>query len=52
VATWTRGARSGAQRITLSRKLPTGKTLKRGRYKLSLAVGAGATASAAAIRVR
>jgi hypothetical protein len=48
---WTRVARRGGNQLTLTRKLPGGKTLKRGRYRLSVALSATAKASAA-LRVR
>jgi hypothetical protein len=52
VATWTRKAHRGGNRYTLKRKLPTGRTLKRGSYRLSVGLSASAKASSAAIRVR
>ena len=49
--TWTRAAHRGGNRFTLTRKLPTGKTLKRGSYTLSVALSGSAKASSASIRV-
>ncbi|MDA0171576.1 S8 family serine peptidase [Solirubrobacter taibaiensis] len=49
--TWTRQAHRGGNQFTLTRKLPTGKTLKRGRYTLSVALSGSAKASSASIRV-
>ena len=51
VATWTKHGVSGANRVTLTRKLPTGRTLKAGSYTLAVGLSADAK-SAAAIRVR
>ena len=50
VATWTKHGVRGANKVTLTRKLPTGRTLKAGAY--TLAVGLNASAKTAAIRVR
>ena len=50
--TWTRAAHRGGNQFTLTRKLPTGKTLKRGSYTLSVALSGSAKASSASIRVR
>ena len=51
LASWTSRGRAGANTVTLTRQLPTGKTLKPGSY--TLAVGLSATAkSSRVIRVR
>ena len=50
LGTWTRQAHRGGNQFTLTRKLPSGKTLKRGSYRLSVALSGSAKASAA-IRV-
>jgi hypothetical protein len=50
VATWTKQAHRGGNQFTLTRKLPTGKTLKRGAYTLSVSLSPTARASTA-IRV-
>lgn len=50
VATWTKQAHRGGNQFQLTRKLPTGRTLKRGAYTLSVAVNASAKTSTA-IRV-
>jgi hypothetical protein len=50
--TWTRAAHRGGNQFTLKRTLPTGKTLKRGSYTLSVALSGSAKASSASIRVR
>ncbi len=49
LASWSRGGRAGANTVTLTRKLPNKRTLKRGTYTLTAA--AGATAKSATIRV-
>ncbi|MDA0182411.1 S8 family serine peptidase [Solirubrobacter phytolaccae] len=51
LATWTKQAHRGGNQFTLTRKLPTGKTLKRGAYTLSVSLSASAQSSTA-IRVR
>ena len=51
VTTWTRRSAKGANAVTLTRKLPNGKTLKAGAYTLSVGISASAKSSAA-IRVR
>ncbi|MBE2317458.1 S8 family serine peptidase [Solirubrobacter sp. CPCC 204708] len=51
VATWTRKGQGGGNHFTLTRRLPTGKTLKRGSYKLAVSLSATAQASAS-LRVR
>jgi hypothetical protein len=50
VASWTKRGVQGTNRVTLTRKLPTGRTLRAGAY--TLAVGVSATAKSASIRVR
>jgi subtilisin family serine protease len=50
LASWTKRGVRGANRVTLTRRLPTGRTLKAGAY--TLAVGLNASAKTAAIRVR
>jgi subtilisin family serine protease len=51
LSAWTGKARGGANSVTIKRRLPTGKTLKRGTYRLS--VGLNATVSTSrSIRVR
>ena len=45
LATWTSRGRTGANTFTLTRRLPTGKTLKPGSYTLAVAVSATATSS-------
>jgi hypothetical protein len=50
LATWTKHGVKGANKVTLRRKLPTGRTLKAGSY--TLAVALNARAKTAAIRVR
>jgi subtilisin family serine protease len=50
VASWTKHGVKGANKVTLTRKLPTGRRLKSGSY--TLAVGLNASAKTAAIRVR
>ncbi len=40
LATWTRKAATGANTVTLSRRLPTRRTLARGAYRLSLKLSA------------
>jgi subtilisin family serine protease len=49
--TWTKLGQPGTNSLVLKRKLPSGKTLKRGSYTLSVAVSQAAAASKA-IRVR
>jgi subtilisin family serine protease len=44
-ATWSKLGRAGANTVLLRRKLPTGKTLKRGSYRLSVTVSPTAGAS-------
>ena len=51
VATWTRQAPRARNAVTLTRKLPTGTTLKAGAYTLAVGLSASAKSSAA-IRVR
>ena len=51
LASWTRPGAKGANRVTLTRKLPTGRTLKAGAYTLAVGLSASAKSSAA-IRVR
>ncbi|RKQ92922.1 subtilisin family serine protease [Solirubrobacter pauli] len=51
VASWTKRAHRGGNQYTLTRKLPTGATLKRGAYTLSVSLSATAKSSTA-IRVR
>ena len=46
LGTWTRRAHRGGNQFTLTRKLPTRKTLKRGSYRLSVALSGSARASA------
>ena len=46
LGTWTRRAHRGGNQFTLTRKLPTRKTLKRGSYRLSVALSGSAKASA------
>jgi len=48
---WTTKGRSGANSVTIMRRLPTGRTLKPGSYKLSVGLTATATSSRS-IRVR
>lgn len=52
LATWTEQAHRGGNLYTLTRKLPNGKTLKRGAYTLSVSLSASAKASSTPIRVR
>lgn len=51
LATWSKQAHRGGNQFTLTRTLPTGKTLKRGAYTLSVSLSASAKSSTA-IRVR
>jgi subtilisin family serine protease len=51
LSTWTKTGRSGANTVTITRRLPTGRTLKPGTYKLSVGLSATATSSRS-IRVR
>jgi len=51
LATWTKQAHRGGNRFTLTRKLPSGKTLKRGAYTLSVSLSPSARSSTG-IRVR
>jgi subtilisin family serine protease len=51
LASWTRSGRAGANSTVITRRLPTGKTLKRGRYTLSVSLNANAT-SLRSLRVR
>jgi subtilisin family serine protease len=51
VATWTSKGKTGTNAVTLTRKLPTGATLKSGAYTLGVGLSASAKRSAA-IRVR
>ena len=50
-SSWTTKGRSGANRVTITRRLPTGRTLKPGSYTLSVGLSATATSSRS-IRVR
>ena len=43
LASWTRRGRTGANSIALTRRLPTGRTLKPGTYTLAVALSATAT---------
>jgi thermitase len=45
LASWTSRGRAGANSVTLTRRLPTGKTLKPGSYTLAIAVSATAKSS-------
>jgi subtilisin family serine protease len=45
LANWSSRGRSGANSVTLTRRLPTGKTLKPGSYRLAVAVSASAKSS-------
>jgi thermitase len=45
VASWSIRARASRNSITITRKLPTGRTLKPGSYTLAVAVSTGATSS-------
>jgi hypothetical protein len=45
LATWASRGRAGANSVTLTRRLPTGKTLKPGSYALAVAIGATAASS-------
>jgi hypothetical protein len=38
LASWTSRGRAGANTVTLTRRLPTGKTLKPGSYTLAIAI--------------
>jgi hypothetical protein len=38
LASWTQRGRSGANRTTVTRRLPTGRTLKRGAYTVAVAL--------------
>ena len=49
--TWTKLGQAGANTVQIKRALPSGKTLKRGSYTLSVAVSPTAAASKV-IRVR
>ena len=51
LATWTRKGRAGANSVTITRRLPTGRTLKPGTYTLAVGLSATATSSRS-IRVR
>ena len=51
VTAWTHRSAKGANAVTLTRRLPNGKTLKAGAYTLSVGINASAKRSAA-IRVR
>jgi subtilisin family serine protease len=51
LSAWTKRGRAGANRVSISRRLPTGKTLKRGSYTLRVSISATATSSRS-IRVR
>jgi hypothetical protein len=45
LANWSSRGRSGANTLTLTRRLPTGKTLRPGSYTLAVAVSASAKSS-------
>ena len=45
LANWSSRGRSGANTFTLTRRLPTGKTLKPGSYTLAVAVSTSAKSS-------
>jgi thermitase len=49
--TWTKLGRDGANTVVLKRALPSGKTLKRGSYTLSVTVSAAGPAASKGIRV-
>jgi subtilisin family serine protease len=51
LSAWTKKGHAGANRISISRRLPTGKTLKRGSYTLRVGLSATVTSSRS-IRVR
>jgi len=51
LSAWTKKGHSGANSVTIMRRLPTGRTLKPGSYKLSVGLSATATSSRS-IRVR
>ncbi len=51
LSSWTKKGHSGANSVTIMRRLPTGRTLKPGSYKLSVGLSATATSSRS-IRVR
>ena len=51
LSAWTKKGRSGVNSVIIARRLPTGKTLKRGSYKLSVGLNATVTSSWS-IRVR
>jgi hypothetical protein len=51
IASWTRRSRAGANTAVITRRLPTGRTLKPGKYTLAVGLNASATSSRA-IRVR
>jgi hypothetical protein len=51
LASWTVRGRAGRNSVTVKRRLPTRRTLKRGRYTLKVGLGSTVTASQA-VRIR
>jgi thermitase len=49
---WTKRGRAGVNTLTLTRRLPTRRTLKRGTYTLTVGLGAAARSPSRKLRVR